>query len=58
MNVDEALKALDVLKPKLAIPMHYNTFPQVKANPETFKRGAEKRGYNVKVLKIGEEVAV
>jgi len=58
MDVDEALKALDVLKPKLAIPMHYNTFPQVKANPETFKRGAERKGYNVKVLRIGEEVVV
>ncbi|MEM3546910.1 MAG: metal-dependent hydrolase [Candidatus Bathyarchaeia archaeon] len=58
MNVDEALKALDILKPKLAIPMHYNTFPQVRANPETFKRGAEKKGYNVKILRISEEAVL
>ncbi|MEM2849323.1 MAG: metal-dependent hydrolase [Candidatus Bathyarchaeia archaeon] len=58
MNVDEALKALDVLKPKLAIPMHYNTFPQVRATPEAFKGGAEKKGYNVKILRIGEEAVL
>jgi len=58
MNIDEALKALDILKPKLTIPMHYNTFPQVRADSERFKREAEKRGYKVKVLRIGEEVTV
>lgn len=58
MSVDEALKALDILKPKLTIPMHYNTFPQIKTNPENFRREAEAKGYTVRILKIGEEMVV
>ena len=58
MNIDEALKALDIIKPKLAIPMHYDTFPQIKADPEEFRRRAEAKGYEVRVLRIGEETTV
>ena len=38
--------------------MHYDTFPQIKADPEEFRRRAEAKGYEVRVLKIGEEVTV
>ena len=55
MNINEAIKALKIINPKLAIPMHYNTFPEIKANPEDFKIKAEKEGFKVRVLKIGEE---
>ena len=56
MDLDEAIEALKIIKPKLAIPMHYNTFPQIKANPEEFKKKAIKQGFEAKVLKIGEEL--
>ena len=42
----------------MAIPMHYNTFPQIKADPEEFKNKANKEGFKIKVLKIGEELEV
>lgn len=58
MNIDEAVEALKIIKPKLVIPMHYNTFPQIQADPEEFKVKAEKEGFRVKVLKIGEEIEV
>lgn len=58
MNVEEALEALDIIKPKLAIPMHYNTFPEIRADPEEFRRRAEVKGYKVRVIGIGEEVTV
>jgi len=58
MNIDEAVKALKIIKPKLAIPMHYNTLPQIQANPEDFKTKAEKEGFKVKILKIGEEIEI
>lgn len=58
MNIDEAVKALKIIKPKLAIPMHYNTFPMIKADPKEFKEKAEKEGFEIKVLKIGEEIEV
>jgi len=56
MNIEEAVKALKIIKPKLSIPMHYSTLPQIKADPEEFKTKAEKEGFKVKVLKIGEEL--
>lgn len=56
MNVDEAVKALETISPKLAIPMHYNSLPQIKADPNDFKQKAEKKGFKVKVLKIGETI--
>jgi L-ascorbate metabolism protein UlaG (beta-lactamase superfamily) len=58
MNIDEAVEALDKIKPKLTIPMHFNTFPEIKADPELFKRKAEARGYRVKVLSIGESIEI
>ncbi len=54
MNIDEAVKALEIIKPKLAIPMHYNTFPEIRADPQEFKRKAEVKGFKVVVLKVGE----
>lgn len=55
MNIDEATEALRRIKPKLAIPMHYDTFDQIKAKPEDFKTKAEKEGFKVKILQFGEE---
>lgn len=54
MNIDEAIKALAVISPKLAIPMHYNTLDEIKADPNEFKAKAEKKGFKVRVLRIGE----
>jgi L-ascorbate metabolism protein UlaG (beta-lactamase superfamily) len=58
MNVDEAVKAVKTIMPKLVIPMHYDTFPEIKADPEEFKRKAEKEGFNVRTMKFGEEIEV
>ncbi len=54
MDVEEALEALDILNPDEAIPMHYGTFSQIKADPQRFKRLAENAGHHVTVLSIGE----
>lgn len=37
MDIDDAVKAVDFIKPKLVIPMHYNTFDLIKADPYKFK---------------------
>lgn len=36
MDITDALKAVDLLKPRVVIPMHYNTFPMIKADPMEF----------------------
>lgn len=60
MGIEEAVKAVELVKPKYAIPMHYNTFPVIEANPEEFKRKAEERvdGLEVIILKPGESFEI
>lgn len=56
MNISEALKAVKMINPKLVIPMHYNTFPEIKADPKEFEAKAEKEGFSVRVMEFGEEI--
>ncbi|MFQ5964674.1 MAG: metal-dependent hydrolase [Candidatus Scalinduaceae bacterium] len=37
MGIRSAVKAVEYLKPKRVIPMHYSTFPIIKADPCKFK---------------------
>lgn len=41
MGVKEAVKAVHMIRPRIAIPMHYNTFPPIKTDPEKFKEIVE-----------------
>lgn len=38
MDVDDATLSVDFIKPKKVIPMHYDTFPIIGANPNDFKK--------------------
>jgi L-ascorbate metabolism protein UlaG (beta-lactamase superfamily) len=58
MNIDEAVEALKILKPRVSIPMHFDTFPEIKANPMVFKQKAERQGHRVEVLKVGESTMI
>jgi len=57
MGVKEAIKATELLRPKYVIPIHYNTFDVIRADPEEFKRGVEGLGIGTEViiLKPGEK---
>lgn len=37
MGVDDAVKAVEFLKPQKAVPMHYNTFDVIKQDPKQFE---------------------
>lgn len=55
MGVREAVKAILLIRPKVCVPMHYNTFPLIKADPEEFKRLVESMSRTrVVALKPGE----
>jgi L-ascorbate metabolism protein UlaG (beta-lactamase superfamily) len=38
MGIDDAVKAVELLRPKQVVPMHYNTFPPIAADPNEFVR--------------------
>lgn len=58
MGPDDALEALGFLKPKLAVPMHYNTWPVIKQDAADFARRADLKGHAVRVLQPGESLEV
>lgn len=55
MDIVDAVEAAKMLNCKVAIPMHYGTFPPIEADPEEFKMLLEKKT-NAKavILKPGE----
>lgn len=55
MDIDDAVKATDFIKAKIAVPMHYNTFGVINADPEIFKN---KSASNIVILGINESMNV
>ncbi|NJE49904.1 metal-dependent hydrolase [Thermococcus sp. 9N3] len=55
MGPKEAAKAVELLKPKKVVPMHYNTWPPISADPEEFKKLVGDKA-EVVILKPGEEL--
>lgn len=58
MGPEEAARTLDLLKPKVAIPMHYGTFPPLTGDPAVFQREGAARGVDVRVLQPGEHTTL
>jgi len=56
MGIADAVKAVEFVSPKIAIPMHYNTFPVIEADPNKFKTLVDKKGFKARVLNFGEEI--
>ncbi len=54
MDENDALKAVEFLKPKFVIPMHYNTFDLIKADPNDFKKSAASICEEVVILNVGD----
>jgi len=56
MSVEQASKATSLINPKAVIPMHYNTFPVIEADPDEFRKlvSEESPETKVEVLDIGE----
>ncbi|GGM18010.1 metal-dependent hydrolase [Deinococcus aerophilus] len=52
MGPQEAARTLELLRPRVAIPMHYGTFPPLTGDPQEFKRAAQ--GVEVRILEPGE----
>ena len=58
MGIDDAVKAVELADPGTVIPMHYNTFPVIEADPFEFKQKVEALGKRAVVLDYGEEIVL
>lgn len=58
MGIDDAVKAVQLAGPRVAIPMHYNTFPVIAADPEVFRQKVEALGKKALVLRFGQEIVL
>ena len=58
MGTTDALYALDLLRPKLTVPMHYNTYPNIRVDPAAFARDAGATGHRVRVLNPGDQFEI
>ncbi len=58
MGITDAIKAIELANPKIAIPMHFNTFSVINSDPNEFKKGVEKLGKKCIVMKFGQELEI
>lgn len=62
LDPDEAIQAVNIIKPRITIPMHYNIkagqFKLAQVNVEAFREILDNEGFDCRVLSQGEFVAV
>lgn len=55
MGPEEAARCLELLRPRVAMPMHYATFPPLTGDPQVFQREGQARGVDVRILDPGQD---
>jgi L-ascorbate metabolism protein UlaG (beta-lactamase superfamily) len=58
MGIDDAVVASGMLGAKLTIPMHYNTFDVIAADPTEFVKKVESEGGKSRVVEPGSSVEI
>ena len=58
MGPKDAVRAAQMIQPKVVIPMHYSTFDHIRQDPEQFVRALEEKGLEGIALKPGEAVEI
>jgi len=58
MGIEDAVRAAKFLKARVTIPMHYNTFDLITADPKEFKRQAEAADRRVVIVEPGSSYTV
>ncbi len=58
MDVDDALKAAEMIRPRNVIPIHFNTFEVISASPEEFVKKIKDRGMEGIYMKPGDEIRI
>ncbi len=52
MDSEQAAYSLELLKPKVVIPMHYGTFPILEQNADHFQELAKEKAPAVEVVEL------
>ena len=58
MGIDDAVEAAVMCAAKEAMPIHYDTFPVIPADPKEFVKKCQARGVKARVVGFGETVEV
>jgi L-ascorbate metabolism protein UlaG (beta-lactamase superfamily) len=60
MGIEEAVKAVELIRPRMAIPMHYNTFNAVFTDPQLFAKLVKERvpEVEVRILNPGQYLEI
>ncbi len=53
MGPRDAAIAVDMIDPKIVVPMHYGTWPPIDSSPEDFADMVDTEGVEVKIMKPG-----
>jgi L-ascorbate metabolism protein UlaG (beta-lactamase superfamily) len=56
MGIDDAVKAVEFLKPLLVIPMHYKTFDVIDVDPQEFIKKVNDKGFSAQVIELGGSI--
>ncbi|MCH4890539.1 metal-dependent hydrolase [Acidaminobacter sp. JC074] len=56
MDIKDAVRAVDFIKPKKVVPMHYNTFGLIEADPNDFKEKI--KDAQVLILSPGDTIEI
>jgi len=56
MGPEDAAYAVGLLKPKIAVPMHYGTWPIIDSSPETFRDLVDSPKTHILIMRPGEEI--
>ena len=58
MGIDDGVKAVEFLKPKKVVPMHYKTWPVIDTDPNEFADKLKSFDTEVIIMKPGESVDI
>jgi L-ascorbate metabolism protein UlaG (beta-lactamase superfamily) len=58
MGVDDAVEAALLCQAKMAMPIHFDTFPVIAADPKEFLRKLEARGGQGRIAGFGETITL
>ncbi|MCC6485229.1 MAG: metal-dependent hydrolase [Armatimonadetes bacterium] len=56
MGLDDAVTAAEFVNADVSVPMHYDTFDLIKADPNEFVRRVQDTGRKARVIKVGESL--